>query len=613
MRKRSTDRSTRYAGEEDSLFSKEPVFGSADSSKKTSTSSGTNNQKKKRRRMNKKVMIPLAVVVAAAGIVGVRYSLNRGETDSVQAYTEETASRQDIQLTLAATGTIEPANQYSVTSSVQGEVLSCTFEEGDQVKKGDVLYEIDSTDAQSSVEQARLSLQQSQNSYDQTLDSLDELTVISKKTGMITELYVEVGDEVQAGTTIADVRDSSTMKLIVPFNTADVSRFGVGSTATVIMDGSFETLTGTVTAIDAADTVLDGYQIVRYVTIQVNNPGGLSTSSTATATINGVACNQGASFSYQSESTITSSAAGTVTYLNVQEGSDVSVGTVVAMLSSSSVEQQVENNRLSLQQSQLSYDNTVKQLDDYTITAPIDGTVITKNTQVGDTLDMTNGQTTLAVIYDLSYLTFDMALDELDINQVQVGQTVEITCDSLEDVGTFAGVITTISVAGTTSNGVTTYPVTVQIDDPPSDLLPGMNVDATIVVDETIDAVAVPVAAVQRGNTVYVKDDAATNTDGTMVNGIPLPDGWRAVEVETGLSDADYIEITSGIQEGDIVYVPEMERELPDGEGEINMMPGSDAGSMPAGGMSGTPASDMGGMVSSGGGDASATGGAGMP
>src|SRR5699024_11869390 len=67
----------------------------------------------------------------------------------------------------------------------------------------------------------------------------------------------------------------------------------------------------------------------------------------------------------------------------------------------------------------------------------------------------------------LSYLTFDMSLDELDINQVEVGQTVEVTCDSLEDMGTIEGVVTKVSVAGTTSNGVTTYPVTVQIDNPP--------------------------------------------------------------------------------------------------------------------------------------------------
>lgn len=571
------------------------------------TAGGAHAKRKKRRRLKKRVVIPLAVVLVTGGALGVRHVLAARQDGAVQTYTESEASRQDIQLTLSATGTIEPANQYEVTSSVQGEVLSCTFEEGDEVKKGDTMYTIDSTDAENSIEQAQLSLQQSQNSYNQTLESLDDLNITSKKSGMITELYVEVGDEVNAGATIADVRDSSVMELRVPFNAADVSSFGVGATATVTMDSSFETLTGTVTAIDAAETVLDGYQIVKYVTIQVNNPGGLSTSSTASATVNGVGCNQGASFTYRSESTITADTSGAVTSLKVSEGSQVSVGTVVATLSSSSLQNQVESSRLSLEQQQLSYQNTVDKLDDYTITAPIDGTVITKNTKVGDTLDATNGQTTLAVIYDLSYLTFDISLDELDVSEVAVGQKVNITCDSLEDAGTIEGVVTKVSIAGTTSNGVTSYPVTVQIDDPPEELLPGMNVDATIVVEEAADAVAVPIAAVQRGNIVYVKDETATNTDGTMVGGTLLPDGWRAVEVETGLSDADYIEILSGVEEGDVVYVPQVQRTSSGDEGEMGGMPGGMGDMGGRGGMSG----DMGGGMPSGGGGGMPSGGMG--
>ena len=565
-------------------------------------------RKKKRKKLKKPVIIAAAVVVLGGAAVAHHFLANK-KGDEVQSYIEASAERQDIRKTLSATGTIQPANQYDVTSSVQGDVLSCTFEEGDTVKKGDTLYEIDKTEAQNQIEQAKLQLEQSRNSYNQTAESLNDLTVTSKKAGMVTELYVAVGDQIQAGAKIADVRDSSSMELKVPFNAADVSKFGVGAAATVTMDSSFETLSGTVTAIDAQETVLDGYQIVKYVTIRVSNPGGLSTSSAATATINGVACNQGASFTYLSESTITAEAAGTVAGLSVSEGSRVSAGTVVARLHSSQTENQVTNSRLSLEQQQLAYQNTVDKLEDYTITAPIDGTIITKNIKVGDTLDATNGQTTLAVIYDLSYLTFDISLDELDVNEVAVGQTVNITCDSLGDDNAFEGTVTKVSVAGTTQNGVTTYPVTVRIDDAPDGLLPGMNVDATIVVEESKDALSVPVAAVQRGNTVYVKDASAKNTDNTMVGGTVLPDGWRAVEVETGLSDDTSIEITSGLSEGDTVYVPQMQAQSSsDGD---SMMPGGDMGGMPGGGDMGGGA--PGGGMPGGGGGAPGGGGGGMP
>ena len=71
---------------------------------------GAHSKKKKRRRLKKKAAIPLAVVVVAGGAVGVQYFLNRGDGDSMQTYTGSEASRQDIQLTLSATGTIEPAS-----------------------------------------------------------------------------------------------------------------------------------------------------------------------------------------------------------------------------------------------------------------------------------------------------------------------------------------------------------------------------------------------------------------------------------------------------------------------------------------------------------------------
>ena len=191
----------------------------------------------------------------------------------------------------------------------------------------------------------------------------------------------------------------------------------------------------------------------------------------------------------------------------------------------------------------------LKQLEDYTITAPITGTVVTKNTKQGDNLDNTNGQNTLAEIYDLSYLKFDISVDELDINKMKVGQKVKITCDSLE--GTFEGVVTNVSVAGTTLSGYTTYPVTVEIKEVPEGLLPGMNITAEIVVEQAQDVLAVPVSAVQRGNIVYVKDASVTTAPNKNI-----PVGYKEVKVETGFSNSTYIEIVSGLSEGDVIFVP---------------------------------------------------------
>lgn len=149
--------------------------------KAADSAGGAPDGKKKKRRKRKKPVVIAAAVVLIGGAAVFHHASAAKKNDAAQNYIEATAARQDIQKTLSATGTIQPANQYNVTSNVQGEVLSCTFEEGDTVKKGDTLYEIDKTDAQNQIDQAKLQLQQSRNSYNQTAESLKDLTVNLEK------------------------------------------------------------------------------------------------------------------------------------------------------------------------------------------------------------------------------------------------------------------------------------------------------------------------------------------------------------------------------------------------------------------------------------------------
>ena len=95
--------------------------------------------------------------------------------------------------------------------------------------------------------------------------------------------------------------------------------------------------------------------------------------------------------------------------------------------------------------------------------------------------------------------------------------------------------------------------MTVQIDET-NGLLPGMNVDATVVVSESRGVLSVPVSAVSRGNLVLVKTDSATSAQEGNAEGLPV--GYEYVEVTLGTSNDDYIEITSGLEEGDqIAYI----------------------------------------------------------
>lgn len=549
----------------------------------------------------KKTVVRIIAGVLAAAIIGLgAYQVLKPEDAAAAAYTEETVARRDIQNVLSATATLQPLDTYDVTTLVSGEVTSADFEEGDIVEKGQLLYTVDQSDAQNSIDRAQIALQKSKVSYQEQLDTLEDLTVTSKWSGVITQVEVSQGDSIQNNTTIATLRDSDTMLLEIPFNSYDVQSFSVGNSAVVTLDGSFEALQGTVTEIDGADTVLAGYQTVRYVTIAVNNPGALSPSAAATATINGIAANSGANFSYNEERNLTAETSGKIESLNIKEGDRISAGQTIAKLSSSSLETQIKNSALSIQESEISLQNTIDTLEDYSITAPISGTIITKNTKAGDSIGSGSGSagvSTLAVIYDMSALKFDIALDELDISKVAVGQEVEITVDAL-DGEVFSGQITNISVAGTTTNGATTYPVTVEIADPPESLLPGMNINASIIVAESKNTIAVPSAAVQRGNTVYVKgadttanaqtanaQTADAKSEGAPQNNSRIPEGYHAVQVQTGIADDNYIEILSGLNEDEVIYVPQISvSSSGDREEQMPMGGGMPGGGMPGGG-----------------------------
>jgi HlyD family secretion protein len=274
----------------------------------------------------------------------------------------------------------------------------------------------------------------------------------------------------------------------------------------------------------------------------------------------------------------------------------------VCSLESETLEDNFKDAKASLDDAQLSFDNTREKLDDYTIEAPITGTVIEKYSKVGDTLGMSSqGQNMMAIIYDLSYLKFDMALDELDISKVAVGQKVMISCEAINLSG-IEGEISKVSVVGSTSYNSTSYPVTVKIYNPPKGLLAGMNVDAELIIEESENALAIPSAAVQRGGVVYIKDDGSKAEDDR------APEGYMSVRVKTGISSDNYIEITEGeLKEGDIIYVPQavhvttnvfeqmMSGNMPNmGTGMPNMGASRPSGNM--GGMSGSrPSGNMGG------------------
>ena len=491
---------------------------------------------------NWKWLVPVLCVAVAGGVFLLRPQ--QAKPASVDAsYTEAAPERRDVTNTLSGTGTLNPANTYTVKSLVDGKVLTGTIEEGNIVEESNVLYTIDSSDASTNFEKAEIAMQQAQRSYDKVVD---RQYVRAEVAGVVSSLKVTKGDEVTSGQEVAVIRDSSRMLLTLEFPAADAANFSVGQSAAVTLDGTFEQLNGTVTSVSGTDALSAGNLLTRTVTITVQNAGGLTTAQAATASINGVSSIGSATFAYQAERTLTAQAAGTVTSINVQEGSDVAKDDIILGLSGDDLTESIQSASESLRSAEISMQNLQDTMNNYTITAPISGTIIEKDAKVGDAVKTGD---TLCIVYDLSYLEMSINVDELQISSISVGQKVQITADAVPDK-TYVGTVTRVSMKGKSDGGTTTYPVSIRIDDTDG-LRPGMNANAEIVVAEANNALVVPNAAVVRGSYVLVTKDSpsAANADTAM----EAPEGFVYVPVKTGVSDDDYTQIVSGIQEGDTI------------------------------------------------------------
>lgn len=487
--------------------------------------------------------VSLAGILLFFGIPFVRDTFGPSNTVEEEPYKMIPVVERDITVTLTGAGTLNPANSYVVTSVVTGDIISAPFEEGDSIQKDGLLYEVDSSSVDTSIETAKINLEEAQKNYARKLENLEDLTVKTEIDGSVIEIAVEIGDTVQPGQVLATQRNSKTMLLTIPFGNQDVDGIELGDSALVILSNTFEELDGTVVEISPVHEVDSKGRSTKNIVIEVDNPGGITPLNSATAIVNTYAGFGEGRFAYKDDATITALISGTVKNINAKEGDWLSKDQIIFDLESTLIKDDIEIAKNNLRRSELSLDTQYETLENYKITSPISGTVIEKNYKAGDQLD---GGRTLATIFDLSYLTMTLYIDELDIKNIAVGQTVNITAEAVEDK-LFTGIVTKVNINGITSGGTTTYPVTVQIDEI-DNLLPGMNVDAEIIIESKNKVRAIPTEALLRGNRVLVKNTSGTSDPNA-------PEGYTYLEVVTGVSDLNYIEIIEGLNLGDEVAV----------------------------------------------------------
>ena len=514
-------------------------------------------------------------VLAVAVIGGGTAFLSRTRAKAAKAettYTTASVEKRSITNALTGSGTLQPADSYTVTTLVSGEVLSDTFEEGGIVEKDQLLYTIDSSDVSTTETQA-------QTNYTQALKAKYPQADLS---GTVSEVYVSNGDAVSAGTELCRISASNDLTIDFQFSYAKDGDFYVGQPAKIYLNGYAGYIDGTVAQVGGSSMANATGMKMTTVRVKAVNPGLVTGDCTASAVVGNYTSYGQTTVKVGTGSTITASASGKVSGLTLMPGDSVSSGQRICTITGDSVDNQLKNAKASLE-------NAQDRLDDYMVTSPITGTVVEKTVKAGDNVGTgSNSNNTLCIIYDLTYLEMTLNIDELDIDNVEVGQTVNVTSDAKEGQ-TFTGVVTKVSVVGTTSGGTTTYPVTVRIDDTDG-LRPGMNVDAEIVLSSADGVLAIPSLAVNRGDTVLVTSDSPSAANALEQE---APEGYAYVQVTTGISDDSYIEISSGLQEGDTVAY--LRTASSGSDMMMSGMPGGDMGGGMPGGGGGMPSGGPGG------------------
>lgn len=211
--------------------------------------------------------------------------------------------------------------------------------------------------------------------------------------------------------------------------------------------------------------------------------------------------------------------------------------------------------RVALSEATLKQDET--NLGYTKIRSPVDGIVISRNVNVGQTVAASFQTPTLfAIAEDLTKMQINASVDEADIGKVSLGQQVRFTVDAYPDL-TFTGTVSQVRLAPTTIENVVTYDVVLEVENPDFMLKPGMTATVSIIVSEKKGVLVVPVSALtytpppQEGAEGQRPRRYEKEGIWTLKGGEPV-----RVEITTGASDGEYVEITSGgLKEGQEVIV----------------------------------------------------------
>ena len=209
-----------------------------------------------------------------------------------------------------------------------------------------------------------------------------------------------------------------------------------------------------------------------------------------------------------------------------------------------------------------------------TITSPIDGVVLSKEVEEGQTVASSfNTPTLFNIAQDLTQMRVIADVDEADIGEVREGQRVSFTVDAFPSM-VFDGSVQQVRQEATAESNVVTYEVVISAPNDDLKLKPGLTANVTIFTMETLGVVAVPSKALRFTPREMMLNDGETIEDCQGKSKVWMRQGntYKAVPVETGVTNGMLTEVKSGLKPGDMV-VTDLRAQMPEVEQQQTQNP----------------------------------------
>ena len=533
--------------------------------------------KKKKHGKKKWIAIIVIAAVVVALIAGASANSRRKKkTDTSSAIKSVKVTTGTIKNTITASGTLSEADSTDVKIPSGLTIKKVLVEEGDEVKKGDALAKVDQT----SVKEQIYSVRSSISSINSTLKSIKKKSS-SKYNSQRQMLNAQKKDLNKALTQLKKIEKSGKITSTVSgtvqsVNVADSDSSSTTTQSSTDQSSSITSALSGITGMSTKQTRTTAVQLSEKVPVTASSDGTIASSDGST------------SESSDTEKSTSSDNKKNDSSTNKNSSSQISQEELEKMIqeqkkrnTSSSYSSGSSSSKSSSSDSSASQNSAA--LEQYmnqqssALSGATSGSTDTSSSTVSDVT-----YTSAFTVATGDEMDIDLSVDELDILNVEEGQSVTVTLDALEDQE-FTGEITKVSHIGSNSGGSTKYTVTCQIDKS-DDMLVGMNATAVIDVDSADNVLTIPLSAVQEENgTSYVY---TTNDNGTL--------GGKTT-VTTGLSDDTNVEITNGLSEGQTVYYKDLSgQELTSSQNDMQNM-GANMRQQNGGGNGGGLSGDNGG------------------